>query len=72
MKKLVVVGFLFYLLCQWKVGQVEKFDHLKRKEQRAMQNKEAEDVYDKKARFVLFRPDGEQFNEETVLLNNRQ
>ena len=32
-----------------------------------MQNKEAEEVYDKLARFVLFRPDGEQFNESTIL-----
>lgn len=40
---------------------------MKRKEQRAMQNQEAEEVYDKKARFVLFYPNGEQFNEETIL-----
>ena len=32
-----------------------------------MQNQEAEEVYDKKARFVLFHPNGEQFNEETIL-----
>ena len=32
-----------------------------------MQNKEAEEVYDKKARFVLFTPEGEQFNESTIL-----
>lgn len=43
------------------------FDRLKRKEQRAMQNKEAEEVYDKKARFVLFDHEGKQFNEESVL-----
>ena len=54
-------------MIQWKVRQVESFDRLKRKEQRAMQNQEAEEVYDKKARFVLFYPNGEQFNEETIL-----
>lgn len=32
-----------------------------------MQNKEAEDVYDKKARFVLFKPNGDQFTEASVL-----
>ena len=72
MKAIIIGGVLFYQLCQWKVRQVERFDRLKRKEQRAMQNKEAEDVYDKKARFVLFRPDGEQFNEETILSAEKQ
>ena len=31
-----------------------------------MQNKEADEVYDKKVRFVLFTADGQQFTEETV------
>ena len=35
-----------------------------------MQNKEAEDVYDKKARFVLFKPNGDQFTEASVLVDS--
>ena len=31
-----------------------------------MQNQEADDVYDKKARFVLFDTNGDQFNEDTI------
>lgn len=66
LKAILIGGFLLYHLIQWKCRQVESFDRLKRKEQRAMQNKEAEEVYDKKVRFVLFTADGQQFTEETI------
>ena len=65
-KLLLFGGLFFYWLVQWKCRQVEKFDRLKRKEQRAMQNQEAADVYNKKARFVLFTHEGKQFNESTL------
>lgn len=45
-------------------AQVSEYDRLKRYEQRAMQNKEAEQVNGKRARFVLFDSDGEQFTDE--------
>lgn len=39
-------------------AQVSEYDRLKRYEQRAMQNKEAEEVNGKRAQFVLFDKDG--------------
>lgn len=44
-----------------------EYDRLKRFEQRAMQNVEAEEVKDKKARFVLFDKNGNQFTEASLL-----
>jgi hypothetical protein len=45
---------------------VSEYDRLKRYEQRAMQNKEAAEVGNKKARFVLFDENGDPFTEETL------
>jgi len=49
---------LFFILGSWwlkrRVQKVEDFDHQKRKEQRAMQNNEIEDISGKYAAYVLF------------------
>jgi len=71
--KFIFLGlFVSYHLIQWRVRQVERFDRLKRKEQRAMQNTEAEEVYNKMARFTLFTPEGKQFNQDSIATNQGQ
>ena len=56
-----------YCLFIYRRNKVYRYDSYHRKEQRAMQNKEIEEVEGKKARFVLFDNRGEQFNEASVL-----
>jgi hypothetical protein len=43
-----------YTAIKWRESRVSEYDRLKRYEQRAMQNKEADEVFQKKARFILF------------------
>lgn len=45
------------LLFKWRFASVKKYDVYKRQEQRAMQNKEAEEVSGKYVRFCLFKYD---------------
>lgn len=58
LKRLIIAAILGYFLIQWKVKQVENYDRLKRHEQRAMQNKEVEQVYNKTVSFVVFDSEG--------------
>jgi hypothetical protein len=50
--------------------RVNEYDRLKRIEQRAMQNKEADEVYNKKMRVLLFDSKGEQWSEQDILEAN--
>jgi hypothetical protein len=54
---------------QFREAQVSEYDRLKRFEQRAMQNKEADEVNGKQARFILFDENGEQFTEQSLAAN---
>ena len=46
--------FMLGIMMKIRMKNVAEFDHMKRVEQRAMQNKEVAEVYDKKVRFLLF------------------
>jgi hypothetical protein len=56
------VAVLGYLLLQYQLKRVEKFDQLHRREQRAMQNREVEKIFMKKVRYSLFKPDGSELD----------
>jgi hypothetical protein len=53
-KRLILAALLGFWLVQWKVKRVEEYDRLKRHEQRAMQNKEVDQFYNKNVTYVLF------------------
>lgn len=57
---------LAFMIEQFREAQVSEYDRLKRFEQRAMQNKELEEVNGKQARFILFDENGRQFTEESL------
>ena len=59
LKALTAFACLVYFAVKWREAKVCEYDRLKRTEQRAMQNKEAAEVSNKKARFVLFDSEGE-------------
>lgn len=61
-KIILVVGLIYYFLSR-RVYLVEQFDKRKRYEQRAMQNQEIADVYNKKVKFVLTALDNKDFSE---------
>lgn len=63
LKKYFVMLVIFMIWAKYKMKQVEKFDHLKRKEQRAMLNKEVDEFKDKKLTYVLFKPDGSLYEQ---------
>jgi hypothetical protein len=53
-------------MIQNRVAKVELFDKLKRKEQRAMQNVEIDDIENKKVRFYLKDQSGKEFNHSKI------
>ena len=70
-KKVNLKGFfaflvVAFLVVRFREEQVSEYDRLKRFEQRAMQNKEADEAGGKRARFVLFDKDGNQFTEQSL------
>lgn len=62
-KLLLFTGCLFVYMMYSRVKRVEEFDKLKRVEQRAMQNSEIEDLFNKKVQFILFDANGKEFTE---------
>ena len=63
-KRMLILLALLGLWIDYKSKQVMKFDHLKRLEQRAMQNKEVVEFKDKKAEYIIFKPDGKEYEPE--------
>lgn len=61
LKRFLLMLTLLGLWVHFKAKSVMRFDHLKRKEQRAMQNKEVEEFKGKKVDFILFCPDGKEY-----------
>ena len=66
-KKILLILFLMYWGYNARLKSVEKFDQQKRREQRAMQNDEIEEVYGKKVKFLLVDKEGEQVSEKQVI-----
>ena len=54
LKRWIIAALVGFWLVQWKVKKVEEYDRLKRHEQRAMQNKEVDQFYNKNVSYVLF------------------
>jgi hypothetical protein len=62
-KSLFAFLLLVYGYARYRVMKVEAFDKRKRQEQRAMQNQEVDEVYNKFARFVLKDRNGDEITE---------
>ena len=56
-RKYLLGALILYLLFKQRLHSVAQFDAMKRQEQRAMQNKEVDEVFNKKVRFCLFSYD---------------
>ena len=54
----LLIGVLAFFMYHRRISNVQKYDSLHRQEQRAMQNREIEEVDGKKVRFVLFDQEG--------------
>ena len=54
LKAYLALAILLFTAIKWREFKVSEYDRLKRHEQRAMQNKEADEVFQKRARFILF------------------
>lgn len=57
----IAIALTWYALIRWQIRRVERFDNAKRKEQRAMQNKEVEELFMKKVHYLLFDSSDKKF-----------
>lgn len=56
LKKWLLFALLGFGMLKYRERQVNKYDHLKRQEQRAMQNKEVEEFNGKKVLYRIYKP----------------
>lgn len=72
LKLIMLVAFVLWYSARRRVERVEEFDRRKRREQRAMQNKEAEELQNRRVTYLLFDTDGEQYSEKDIKKQNKE
>lgn len=72
LKRWILLFGLTYWWVKNRVVTVEEFDRIKRIEQRAMQNTEIEDLYNKKVTFILYDSNGKEFTENDLVKSGNE